>query len=104
MTGFPAFNVAECMTNFVVTPSHLKNTSLTHVSFYRQLQTSWLDLLRQLWLISLHWSYKFYLSIITSNNVSKENNQIINFYEIAVDEGDVGWGGKGADKRIRLFE
>ena len=39
--GSPAFN-------FAAASNHLKNRSLTHVSFYRQLQTSWLDMFRQL--------------------------------------------------------
>ena len=48
---------------------HLKNGSLTHVSFSRQLQTSWLDMFKQfVWVvvcvILFCQSYKFYLSII----------------------------------------
>ena len=46
--GFPAFNFAVCVTNFVAAGFHLKSRSPTHVSFHRQLQTSRLDLFRQL--------------------------------------------------------
>ena len=96
----------------------LKHRSLTHVSFYRQLQTSWLDMFRQfawvvVWFILFCWSYKFYLSIIivgrgfTSNNASKENDRFFMTSskrscqhienETATDEGKVG-GGERADK------
>ena len=42
--GFTAFNFAACVINFVVASFHLKNKTLPHLSFYRQLQTSWLDM------------------------------------------------------------
>ena len=86
--GFLAFNIAICITNFVAAGSHLNNRSVTHVSFYRQVQTSWLNMFKQfawvvVWVKFLFcWSYKFYLSIIivgtgfTSTNASKENNNI----------------------------
>ena len=45
--GFPAFNFVVRVTNFVAASCHSKNSSLSHVSLYRQLQTSWLDMLRQ---------------------------------------------------------
>ena len=48
---FHAFNLAVCVTNFVAAGSHLKDWNLTHVSFYRQLQTFWLDLFRRFVLV-----------------------------------------------------
>ena len=43
--GFPALN-------FVGASSLLENRSLTHVSFYRQLQTFWLDMFTQfIWVV-----------------------------------------------------
>ena len=97
------------MTNFVVAGSHSKHRHLNHVSFYRQLQTSWLDLFTQfVWVvlrvISFCWSYEFYLSIIiivgrdfTSNNASKENNSSIlllnHFTKLQRMKGKLGGGG-----------
>ena len=65
----PAFNFVACMTNFVAAGSHLKDRSLTHVSFYRQLQTSWVDMFRQfVWIvvfvILFCRFYKLFLSIV----------------------------------------
>ena len=50
---FHAFNLAVCMTNFVAAGCHLKDRNLTHVSFYSQLQTFWLYLLREfVWVVT----------------------------------------------------
>ena len=50
--GFPAFNFPACVINFVVASFHLKYRSVPRVSFYRQLQTSWLDMFRQfVWVV-----------------------------------------------------
>ena len=40
------FNFVLCATNFDAAARHLQN--MTHVSFYRELQISWLDMIRQL--------------------------------------------------------
>ena len=50
--GFPPFTFVVCVTNFVAAGFHLKDRSLTHLSLYRQLQTSWLDMFRQfVWVV-----------------------------------------------------
>ena len=64
--GFPAFNFAVCVPNFVAATSHYdrkkqknkkqnktKNRGLTFASSYRYLQSSWLHLLRQfVWVVA----------------------------------------------------
>ena len=55
--GFPAFNFVVCVTNFAAADFHLKDRSLTHVSFYKQLQTSWLEKLDSLSVLSYELFY-----------------------------------------------
>ena len=118
--GFPYLILLYALPIFVSAGSHLKNRRLTHVLFYRQLQTCWLDMFKQFvwavaWVILFCRYYKliYQLSVAvwllitmppkrTTESFSKASSQRSCQRiekEAAADEGKAKEGG-----RVRLIK
>ena len=118
--GFTYLILLYALPIFVSAGSHLKNKRLTHVLFYRQLQTCWLDMFKQfvravVWVILFCRSYKliYQLSVAVSLLITMPPKRTTESFskassqrgcqriekEAAADEGKAKEGG-----RVRLIK